>query len=67
MNPNQFMHQNQILDDVRRSSNTVHITIKNILILGNGVERLSEDQRLPELALTFGYPYGSSLFPIIIS
>ena len=39
---------------------------KNILILGDGVERLSEDQRLPELALTFGYPYGSSLFPIFI-
>ena len=32
MNPNQFMHQNQILDDLGRSSETIHINIVNILI-----------------------------------
>ena len=31
MNPNQFMHQNQILDGLGRSSETIHINRVNIL------------------------------------
>ena len=34
MNPNQFMHQNQILDGLGRSSDIIYINILNILICG---------------------------------
>ena len=43
MNPNQFMHQNQILDDVERSSDTIPQN-QNLFML---IWMVSEDLPIP--------------------